>query len=110
MSFATIALTRPPCRHCGKAATRSRQLCSRDYNDASIRAMYPVIERQVVPGTGGPAQCMACDATVNQRAMKGLGWKTRRARCLGTYVLDVLCPSCFARWGWPPEVPGGEGA
>ncbi len=54
------------------------------------------------------SRCDACNRRsrpfARGRSLTAQGWHTRP---IGAYksVLEVICPRCFARWGWPPVIP-----
>lgn len=45
------------------------------------------------------AVCFACGDRENGFLSSRRGWKSKRDA--GTGVVEIYCPTCFHRWGWP---------
>jgi hypothetical protein len=86
---------------CRMRTTRGHGLCWKCHRNPVVLARF-ARTKKVKPQS---PECWACGVTCpsGTRIAKA-GWAKRVVSVLAVELVEMYCPACFARWGWP-DVP-----
>ncbi len=99
------------CRNCGRfKADAGRKLCFVCRKKPGVLERFARLGNQRGKLGNEMPRCMACgEPSPSGNHVQAAGWFSRDTGC----GVDVQCPPCMGRWGWPPlrpyKYPGDDG-